>query len=108
MAYGNFEQAVTEFSEAVRLVPTDEEGWQGLAEAHLAAHQEELAMATYQKAIDQQPESVWPYFLRGYYFEKQKRFAEAERDYKVICRLVPGWTDGQDQLKRVQKLLHPN
>ena len=98
---GNFEEASVELLTAVKLDPTNREGWQALAASYLAMHNVERALATYQAAISAHPESYWPYLLRGIFFEREKRLAEAQRDYSTVCNLVPGWDEGKRNLAGV-------
>ncbi len=98
---GNFEEATMELLTAVKLDPTNREGWQALAASYLAMHNVERTLATYQAAIAAQPESYWPYLLRGIFYEREKRLAEAQRDYSTVCNLVPGWDEGKRNLAGV-------
>ena len=98
---GNFEEATVELLTAVKLDPTNSEGWQALAASYLGMHNVERALATYGAAIAAQPESYWPYLLRGTFFEREKRWAEAQRDFSTVCKLVPGWDQGKRNLAGV-------
>ena len=98
---GNFEEATMQLLQALKLDPTNRDGWQALAASYFAMHNVERTLATYQEAIAAQPESYWPYLLRGTFYEQEKRLADAQRDYRKICNLVPGWDEGKRNLARV-------
>ncbi len=98
---GNFEEATVELLTAVKLDPTNSEGWQALAASYLGMHNVERALATFEAAIAAQPESYWPYLLRGTFFEREKRWTEAQRDFSTVCKLVPGWDQGKRNLAGV-------
>jgi len=87
-------EAETYLRAATKLKPNGppEQGWERawLSLAHvLENHKPEEAAAAYREAAKLQPADLEPHLAAGLMFEKQNRFADAEREYQQAAELNP-------------------
>jgi tetratricopeptide (TPR) repeat protein len=78
-AEGNWSEAASAFSEALKLRPDDWELWRGRGEAHEKLDQWEHTIADYRKAIELKPEK-WP-FWKG----RAESFAQSEQSDRAMA-----------------------
>lgn len=86
---GNYKAAAREFEEALKLEPTSDRGYIGLAEAEEQMGKFPEAEKTYQKAIALRPNYGAPYdWLGGFYFNRG-RYDDAMRMFRAVVDLSP-------------------
>lgn len=87
--YGNYERAIKELEQAVRIDPANRDAWQTLVMAQLALGKPDAAVASSRAALDTNPESYWPYLLREGLFERQQKPGEAVRVRQDLRTKLP-------------------
>ena len=96
-------EAETYLRAATKLKPSDSQelGWERawLSLGHvLEGKNAEQAIAAYQEAAKLAPGDTEPHLAAGQFFEKQNRFADAEREYQQAIDLNPKSTEGMAAL----------
>jgi tetratricopeptide (TPR) repeat protein len=87
---GWYEQAAQDFSRAVELTPYNGEAWNRLANAYSSMNRTDEAIATYQKAIQTQPDYYAPYIDFGLFYYFQGQFRQAEQLFRRASEIAPG------------------
>ena len=100
------QEAETYLRAATKLKPSDvpEKGWERawLSLAHmLEGKNPEDAVAAYREAAKLRPDDTEPHLAAGLFFEKQNRFADAEREYQQVVDLNPKSAEGMAGLVNV-------
>src|SRR4030067_1112116 len=78
---GQYDEAITEYSEAIELEPTNSEYYYNRGNAYLKKGQLQIAVADYDKAIMLDPEFVMAYNNRGQAYAGQMQFDTAIADF---------------------------
>jgi Flp pilus assembly protein TadD len=86
---GQLDQAIHQFSEAVRLGPDLLEAYLDLGEAQLERRQNALAIQTYEKAIQIAPEDPRPFYQAGLAFKASRDYPGAETMLRRAAELAP-------------------
>ena len=94
---GRFDQAATEFSQAITLNPRFVNAYYNRGISYKRAGQYELAIADFTKAISLDAEDVSLYLGRASVYVLQKNYDRAEADYEKAIRLQPGDTNNYFQ-----------
>jgi len=86
---GQYEEAVEEFQQALKLNPVSHEGYRGLAKAYATLNQMEKAEATYQRAIELKPDYWTGYYDLGFFYQRQGRNKDALEQLHKAVKLEP-------------------
>jgi tetratricopeptide (TPR) repeat protein len=86
---GDYEKAVGEYSEAIKLNPAFVNAFIGRGKAYAALGKNDLAISDYAKAIQLNPRDSEPYNLRGIAHFNQDRLDLAVSDYAKAIELDP-------------------
>ena len=89
----NFDIAVDEFTEAIRLEPNRAASYSSRGNAYTELGEFELALADFNTAIAIQPERGWtpfPYYYRGLMYEKWGDYENAILDLEYALRIIAG------------------
>jgi len=86
---GQLDQAIHQFSEAVRLASDQLEAYLELGETQLERRQNALAIQTYQKAIQIAPEDPRPFHQAGLAFKASRDYPGAETMLRRAAELAP-------------------
>jgi tetratricopeptide (TPR) repeat protein len=86
---GQLDQAIHQFSEAVRLAPDMLEAYLDLGDTQLERRQNALAIQTYQKAIQIAPEDPRPFYQAGLAFKASRDYPGAETMLRRAAELAP-------------------
>ena len=95
---GWYEQAAQDFSRAVELAPNSAEGWNRLAAAYSGMNRPDEAIATYQKAIQAQPDYYAPYIDFGRFYYDRGEFQKAEQLFRHATIIAPSLATGHMNL----------
>jgi tetratricopeptide (TPR) repeat protein len=88
-----YHDAVTEYSEAIRLKPDDPALYNNRGAVYQILKQYPQAIADYNRAISLKP-SAAGYNNRGNAYRELKQYENAESDYTEAIRLKPDFADG--------------
>jgi len=89
---GDVEQAVNLLKPLLQNTPEDREIWLALAQVHLRAKQFEPALQAVSQAeefSETDDEKSYAHFLYGSIWERQKNYAQAEKEFREALRLNP-------------------
>jgi tetratricopeptide (TPR) repeat protein len=86
---GEYDKAVTEYSEAIKLNASFVNAFLGRGKAYAAINKNDLAIADFAKAIQLNPRDSEPYNLRGNIHYEEKRYDLAVADYSKAIELDP-------------------
>ena len=86
---GQLDQAIHQFSEAVRLAPDQLEVYLDLGETQLERRQNTLAIQTYQKAIQVAPEDPRPFYQASLACKAGRDYPGAETMLRRAAELAP-------------------
>jgi tetratricopeptide (TPR) repeat protein/tRNA A-37 threonylcarbamoyl transferase component Bud32 len=92
--HGWYEQAAQDYSRAVELAPGNPDAWNRLALAYTAMNRPDQAIATYQRALQAQPEYYLPYIDFGVFYRNRAQFAEAEQLFRQVTVIAPNLARG--------------
>src|SRR6516164_1029741 len=87
--HGWYEVAALDFSRALELAPNDADALNDLADAYANMNRPDVAIETYQKAIQAQPDYYAPYIQFGRFYRRRGQFQEAERLFRHAAMLAP-------------------
>lgn len=93
---GEYDSAVSDFSEAIKLNPADASVYMGRGRAHSNKKNYDLAIEDYNKVIELNPKEAMAYFNRGESFEKKGDDLQAIGDYQKVTEL-----DGNNESAKV-------
>lgn len=88
--HGWYEEAAQNFGRALELAPNDADVLNGLAEAYADLNRAKMAIETYQKAIQAQPDYYAPYIEFGRFYRRRGQFQEAEKLFRHAALVAPG------------------
>ncbi len=99
---GEYDSAVNDYSEAIKLNPKDATVYLNRGRAHLNKKNYDLAIEDYNKVIELNPSEAMAYFNRGESYERKGNSPQAIGDYQKVLEL-----DGKNEsakiiLKRLQ------
>ena len=95
---GNYEQAAEQFRIAVKLNPSEEAAYRGLAAAYERLEKPADAENTYKEAIQLRPDYWGVYNYLGLFYWKQGRYREAESMFSKVVQLEPDNVRGYSNL----------
>lgn len=84
-----FERAIADFDEAVKLDPTNALAYQWRGQAWSKKSEHDKAIADFTEAIKLDPTNAWPYGARGEEWSKKKEYDKAVADCTEAIRLDP-------------------
>ncbi|MDQ2901635.1 MAG: tetratricopeptide repeat protein, partial [Acidobacteriota bacterium] len=96
--HGLYEAAIRDFTRATEIGPNDSEAWRRLASCYERANRPEEAAATYQKAIEAQPNYYPLYLSYGTFYFARGEFGRAEEQYRRVVAVAPGLASGHMNL----------
>jgi len=104
-AYGqkNYDKAITEFTEAIRLNPNYELAYYYRAEAYTMKEDYDKALVDFTQAIRLSPNDTDNYNERGYVYILKKDYDRAIADFNQTLKLDPNNADAKEGLEEVQK-----
>lgn len=86
-----YEKAIADFTELVRLKPDDDTAFRDRGHAWYGAGDLDKSISDYNEAIRLNPEYAHNYVLRGYAFQARGELASAISDLSEAIRLAPEW-----------------
>ena len=89
----DFDGAIGDYGQALRLDPSDADYLNSRAAAYEAKKDVDRALADYNEAIKTSPNSIYAYNNRGAVFQRKGDFARAAADYGEVTRLQPNNID---------------
>jgi tetratricopeptide (TPR) repeat protein len=89
----DFDGAIGDYGQALRLDPSDSDYLTSRAAAYEAKKDIDRALADYNDAIKANPNSIYAYNNRGAAFQRKGDFARAAADYGEVTRLQPNNLD---------------
>ena len=89
----DFDGAIGDYGQALRLDPEDPEYLNSRAAAYEAKKDFDRALADYSQAIKTNPNSIYAYNNRGSAYQRKGDFARAAADYGEVTRLQPNNMD---------------
>src|SRR5262249_32268760 len=92
--HGRYEQAIADYTRATQLESRNAQAWRRLANAYERSNRLADATATYQKAIESQPDYYAHYLSFGNFCLRQSQFQRAEELYRRAVSAAPGLADG--------------
>jgi len=96
--HGYYERAITDFTRATELDPSNSETWHRLAGAYDKANRSEEAIATFRKAIEAEPGYYANYLELGNFYWYRAQFLEAAEQYRQVTRIAPNLSTGHMNL----------
>lgn len=95
---GKYEEAVQDFSRALKINPTDADAYRGLAKAYESQELFNEAEVTFKKAIELKPDYWAGYNDLGVYYYRHGRFDEAIKEFQHVVRLTPDNSRGYNNI----------
>ena len=86
---GQYDQAITEFTKAIKLEPKLAEVYYNRGVAYGEKGQDNQAISDYTKAIELNPKFAWAYYNRGNAYEEKGHYDQAISDYTKAIELNP-------------------
>ena len=86
---GQYELAVGQFRDAVKLEPTDDFAYRGLAHSYENLGRAQAAEDTYKQAIKLRPGYWAGYSWLGFFYYRQARYTEAVEMFNQVVRIAP-------------------
>lgn len=99
---GEYDSAISDFNEAIKLNPTDTAVYLSRGRAHSNKKNYDLAIGDYNKVIEINPNDATAYFNRGESYEKKGNAAQAIGDYQKVIELDKNNESAKIILKRLQ------
>lgn len=99
---GDYDAAVSDFNEAIKLNPTDATIYLNRGRAHSNKKNYDSAIADYNKVIEINPQEATAYFNRGESYEKKGDALRAISDYQKVVELDGNNESAKIILKRLQ------
>ncbi|MCB9460989.1 MAG: tetratricopeptide repeat protein [Anaerolineaceae bacterium] len=90
---GNYDKAIRDYSEAIRLNPQYAYAYNNRGVAYRNLEQYEQAIADYDQAIQLDPQYASAYYNRGYAYDELKQYEQAIADYDQAIQLDPQVAD---------------
>jgi tetratricopeptide (TPR) repeat protein len=89
----DFDGAIGDYGQALRLDPADPDYFNSRAQAYEAKNDMDKALADYNQAIKANPKSIAAYNSRGAAYQRKGDYARAAADYGEVTRLQPDNVD---------------
>jgi tetratricopeptide (TPR) repeat protein len=89
----DFDGAIADYGQALRLDPSDADYLNSRAAAYEAKKDVDRALADYNEAIKASPNSIYAYNNRGAVYQRKGDFARAAADYGEVTKLQPNNTE---------------
>ncbi|MDQ2747725.1 MAG: tetratricopeptide repeat protein [Acidobacteriota bacterium] len=99
---GEYDSAVSDFNEAIKLNPNDVSVYLNRGRAYSNKKNYDLAIEDYNKAIELNPKEAMAYFNRGESYEKKGNALQAIGDYQKVLELDGNNESAKIILKRLQ------
>src|SRR5262249_54047897 len=100
-----YDTAITDYNEAIRLDPTLAAAFNHRGNAHYAKGDDDRAIADYNEAIRLDPQFVLAYRNRGISNEKKGELEKALADYKTVKTLNPQHQEALAREARIEQQL---
>ena len=95
----NFDAALKDFEEALRIVPNMPEAYVNRGNAYFMQGKYEAALADYDAAIIGETKQIYAaYYNRGLVRERLGQKEKAIEDFKIANSMRPGWQEPRDKL----------
>jgi len=88
--HGLYDEAARDYARAVEIAPESVDAWNRLALAYASLNRADQAIATYQRALQAQPDYYLPYIDFGRFYQRRLQFAEAEQLFRRVTVIAPG------------------
>lgn len=99
---GEYDSAVSDYNEAIKLNPKDATVYLNRGRAHLNKKNYDLAIDDYNKVIELNPSEAMAYFNRGESYEKKGNALQAMGDFQKVVELDGNNESAKIILKRLQ------
>jgi tetratricopeptide (TPR) repeat protein len=99
-----FPEAITDFSEALKLKPDDAGIFERRAYVEMKTHDFDKALADYSEAIKLKPKEVRYYLLRGYIYETKGDIKNSMADTEQALKLDPKNEEATSRKARLEKI----
>ena len=99
---GEYDSAVSDFNEAIKLNPSDASVYLNRGRAYSNKKSYDLAIEDYNKVIELNPKEAMAYFNRGESYEKKGNALQAIGDYQKVLELDGNNESARIILKRLQ------
>jgi len=99
----NYDRAITEFTEAIRLNPNYELAYYFRAETYIMKEDHDKALADFTQAIRLSPNDTVNYNERGYVYILKNDYDRAIADFNQTLKIDPNNTDAKEGLELVQQ-----
>jgi tetratricopeptide (TPR) repeat protein len=84
-----YEAAMVDYTEAIRLKPDDSDAYSSRASSYEALQQNDKALSDYTEAIRLKPTNYWAYYGRGFLYALLQQYDKAVSDSNEMIRLEP-------------------
>jgi tetratricopeptide (TPR) repeat protein len=99
-----FQDAINDYSEAIKLKPEDARIYEQRAAVEMKSNNTEKALADYSEAIKLKPNEVRYYLYRSYIYETKGDMENSMADTEKILKLDPKNKDAQARKERLEKV----
>jgi tetratricopeptide (TPR) repeat protein len=99
-----FPQAVTDFTEALKLSPRDARIYEQRAAAEMKSNAYDQALADYSEAIKLNPKEIRYYLYRGYIYELKRDITNSMADTEKALKIQPNNPEALARKERLQKM----
>lgn len=86
---GDYDAAITDFGQVLRLNPANANAWYNRGDAYWALGQRDKALADYDQTLRLDPAAAWAWCARGNVYRARSEYELALRDYDAALRLNP-------------------
>ena len=100
-----FQEAITDFDEALKLVSKDAKIYERRAYVLMQLKEYDKALADYSEAIGLSPKEVRYYQLRSYIYEMKGDVQKSMADTEQVLKLQKGHPEAKSRKERLQKRL---
>ena len=86
---GDYDSAITDFGQVLRLNPANAYAWYGRGDAYWAMGQRDKALSDYDETLRLDPGAAWAWCARANVHRAKSEYELAMRDYDAALRLSP-------------------